>query len=149
MLNINKRGNKRMKVKKAGCVLINLENKKVALVYRKNTDDFSFPKGHLEEGETLLECAIRETEEEVGRNCKLIDEKEIGLLKYVTPKGEDVENYFYLAIDEGEVTREIDEKDKEKLVWKDIEEVEETLSYQDLKVFWRSVKEKVRKIMEN
>ena len=41
------------KVKKAGCILLDLKNKKVALVYRENLKDFSFPKGHLEENESI------------------------------------------------------------------------------------------------
>ena len=45
-----------MIVKKAGCILINLDTEEIALVLRKGK--FSFPKGHLEEGETLQECAI-------------------------------------------------------------------------------------------
>jgi 8-oxo-dGTP diphosphatase len=56
-----------MKILKAGCILLDLNNNKVGLVYRRKHNDFSFPKGHLEKGETLEECAIRETEEETGR----------------------------------------------------------------------------------
>lgn len=39
-----------MSIKKAGTILINLENKKIGLVYRENQKDYTFPKGHLEEG---------------------------------------------------------------------------------------------------
>ena len=51
-----------MSVKKAGCILINYEKQKIALVCRNN--EYSFPKGHLEKGETIQECALRETIEE-------------------------------------------------------------------------------------
>lgn len=51
-------------IKKAGCVLINFETNDIALVYRD--EHYSFQKGHLEIGETLQECAIRETKEETG-----------------------------------------------------------------------------------
>lgn len=53
---------------KAGTILVDKENKKVALVYRKKHNDYSFPKGHLEKKETIKECALRETEEEVRKS---------------------------------------------------------------------------------
>ena len=51
-----------MIVQKAGCILLNYDKQKIALVCRNN--EYSFPKGHLEENETIQECAIRETIEE-------------------------------------------------------------------------------------
>lgn len=42
-----------MKVEKAGCILINKKNNKIGLVYREKQKDYSFPKGHKEDGETL------------------------------------------------------------------------------------------------
>ena len=38
----------------------------VLLVHRPYYDDWSFPKGKLEPGETELECALREVKEETG-----------------------------------------------------------------------------------
>ena len=127
-----------MKTKKAGCILMNTNTKKIALVYING--ECSFPKGHLEKGETLRECAIRETREETGHDCRLISNKEIAIINYSTPSGEKVENYMYLAIDEGETKEKIDEKDKEICVWKKIEEIEGSLSYQNLKDAWKEIK---------
>jgi 8-oxo-dGTP pyrophosphatase MutT (NUDIX family) len=45
--------------------------KKVLLVHRPKYDDWSFPKGKLEPGETDEECALREVEEETGLRCEL------------------------------------------------------------------------------
>lgn len=53
-----------MTTKKAGCILINLETKKIALVNRKN--EYSFPKGHLEVGKTWKE--IKDKVENVIKN---------------------------------------------------------------------------------
>lgn len=132
-----------MKILKAGTVLINLQNKEICLVYNKDDKSYAFPKGHLEKDETLQECAIRETEEETGHTCSLINEKEIGILKYVTPAGEDVELHLYLAKDTGIVTRKINPKDKEETLWIDIEKVEEKILYQDLKELWLNMKNNI------
>ena len=130
---------------KAGCVLINRENKQIGLVYRKKCDDYSFPKGHLEKDETLYECAIRETEEETGRKCKLVSEKEVGIIEYTNFEG-NIKTYMYLAIDEGVTDRIIDEKDKEELVWVNYDDVIDKLSYQNLKDFWKKIELRVREI---
>ena len=98
-----------MATQKAGTVLVNLSNKKIALVYRRDNLGYEFPKGHIEEGETLEECAVRETEEETGRKNYIVEKLE--KLNYITGKGEEVELHMYLAIDDGR-THEIIEEDR-------------------------------------
>ena len=137
-----------MALKKGGCILVDLESKKIGLVYRKKKDDYSFPKGHIEEGETVIDCAIRETIEETGRNLHLVSDKEIGINKYKNGKGNDVDCYFYLAIDDGPSNKEIDEKDKEELVWVDFDKVCEVVSFRNLKEFWEVIKDKVEEVLK-
>ena len=43
----------------------------VALVHRPRYDDWSFPKGKLDPGETWEQAALREVEEEIGLRCRL------------------------------------------------------------------------------
>lgn len=131
-------------LKKAGCILINLDNKEVALVCRNG--EYSFPKGHLEENETLQECAIRETIEETGHNCHLLNNKELSIIKYNDSEGNEIENHLFLAIDDGLSKIEINEKDKEITVWKKYNEVEETLSHQNQKEFWNEIKFEIENI---
>ena len=78
-----------MSTLKAGVVLLNLKNHKIGLIYREKQNDYTFPKGHLEKGETLQECAIRETAEETKRDCVLLYEDPIGIITYQTPQGEE------------------------------------------------------------
>lgn len=78
--------------KKAGCILINMKEKQIALVLRKG--NYSFPKGHLEEKETIKECAKRETIEETGHEVEILGE-EISIMRYKSSGGENVENHFF------------------------------------------------------
>lgn len=136
-----------MSIKKAGTILINLENKKIGLVYRDEQEDYSFPKGHLEEGETLTECAVRETEEETLRKNHLINNKVVAIDRYSSGKEKNVETYYYLAIDDGETSKDIPQKDREELVWKNLEEVSDLLTYNNLKEMWTNIKDKVTSII--
>ena len=52
----------------AGALCWRVKKKKleVLLIHRQRYDDWSWPKGKLDRGETLPECAVREVYEEVG-----------------------------------------------------------------------------------
>lgn len=128
-----------MKIDKGGCILINSENK-VAIVYRKYRDDFSFPKGHLEKDENILDAAIRETEEEIKRKVKLISEKEICREEYSSFEGEIVVHY-YLGFDDGESDN--DSEDVHDLIWCDIDKVVDMLTHESTKKMFLDVKDKI------
>lgn len=138
-----------MIVKKAGSILLNLKTKQIGLVYRESENDFSFPKGHVENGETLQQCAIRETEEETLRANHLLLNDEIYTLKYITPSGEDVENHIYISIDDGPTTKNISLDDQENLKWMYPSDVENVLSYDNVKELWHTVKSPIERILEN
>lgn len=60
-----------LKTKIAGGVIVN-ECNEIAIVNQKGTS-WSLPKGHIEEGETEIDAAIREIHEETGiKELKLI-----------------------------------------------------------------------------
>ena len=131
-------------VKKAGCILINMKEKKIALVLRKG--EYSFPKGHLEEMETIRDCARRETIEETGHEVEIIGE-EISIIRYKSSGGEYVENHFFVGIDTGLTDKKIAKNCKEETEWFEINKVEEKLSYQNLKDTWKEIKHKIEKII--
>ena len=56
-------------IRAAGGVV--LHEGQIAVVHRPKYDDWSLPKGKLEPGETWLEAAVREVEEECGLRCRL------------------------------------------------------------------------------
>jgi 8-oxo-dGTP diphosphatase len=46
----------------------------LVLVHRPAYDDWTFPKGKAEDGESDEDCALREVHEETGLRCRLGDE---------------------------------------------------------------------------
>lgn len=62
--------------KSCGAIIIYKEREdsyKVLLVRNNNGRNYSFPKGHVEKGETEQETAIREIKEETGLDVEIID----------------------------------------------------------------------------
>ena len=59
----------------------------IVLVYRSRYDDWSFPKGKLDRGESYQQAALREVTEETGLLCALGDE--LTSTRYRDGKGRD------------------------------------------------------------
>ena len=80
----------------------------VLLVHRPKYDDWSFPKGKLEDDETWEECAVREVEEETGLRCTVGEE--IGRTHYVVLQGPKEVRYFRMTCGgEARPQNEVDE----------------------------------------
>jgi 8-oxo-dGTP diphosphatase len=72
----------------------------VALVHRPKYDDWSFPKGKLDAGETYEEAALREVEEETGYRARL--EREIPPTRYRDATGRPkVVRYWTMTPEDG------------------------------------------------
>ena len=80
----------------------------VLLVHRPKHDDWSFPKGKLEDGESWEEGALREVEEETGLRCMLGEE--VGRTNYDVPEGpKEVRYYRMTSDDDPRAQNEVDE----------------------------------------
>lgn len=133
--------------KKAGCYLVDTNTRQVALIYREKLKDFSFPKGHLEENETIKECAIRETAEETKRVAKIINAIPPLIERYITPKGERCETHMFVATDQGKSDNT--STDTHEVVWIPLEDVESKLSYESLKASWRKVLPQILELIKH
>ena len=134
-----------MKTLKAGCFLINTQTKCVAIVHREKQNDYSFPKGHVEDGEDIKVAALREVAEETKREARIIEQFKPFVEEYTTPKGEDCICYMYIAEDIG--ASDNDSWDMHDTLWVHFDKVEEILSYPSLKSMWRIVKDIIVKEM--
>ena len=66
----------------AGGVVVDKETRepRVLLVHRPVFDDWSFPKGKVDIGETVEQAALREVREEAGLDCRII--RELATVRY-------------------------------------------------------------------
>ncbi len=97
----------------------------ILVVHRPVHEDWSFPKGKLEEGETLDVTAVREVHEETGMACRIV--RFIGHTEYVDRKGRPkTVAYWVMAVEAGSfvVNEEVDE-----VRWITLERASELLSY--------------------
>ncbi|MGM1028275.1 MAG: NUDIX hydrolase [Actinomycetota bacterium] len=103
----------------------------VLLVERTQHRDHSLPKGKLDPGETLPECAAREIEEETGVRIGL--EAPLGTSEYRLPDGRDKVVYYWQAfVDEDEVARAPFEPNDEilELEWLPLEAAKARCTYE-------------------
>ena len=81
----------------AGAVLYTIINNKINyLVSLDFHNNWGFPKGHLEQGETSTEAAIREIKEEVGIDATLDTNFKKELI-YVMPNGIEKHSIYYIG----------------------------------------------------
>ncbi|HET8893634.1 MAG TPA: NUDIX hydrolase [Gaiellaceae bacterium] len=98
----------------------------VLLVHRPRYDDWTFPKGKADEGESDEDCALREVYEETGLRCAL--EHELVTTTYVDARGRPKRVRWWsmhpVADDGFTPGHEVDE-----LLWLQPDEAAEQLSY--------------------
>ena len=101
------------------------------LVTKDFHNNYGFPKGHIEEGETEIEAATREIKEEVGLDVT-IDEDFRHELNYVMPNGIDKKSIYYLASYKDQTPVKQEEEVQEILLL-NYEEAIKTLTFENMK----------------
>jgi len=111
--------------------------RRVLLVHRPGYDDWSFPKGKLDGGETVEQAALREVNEETGLQCQILRELAVTQYQYRTrnkgrlkPKSV---HYFLMEPLSRLIKVPVEEVDLAE--WLEIEEARKRLTYvQDRKL---------------
>jgi 8-oxo-dGTP pyrophosphatase MutT (NUDIX family) len=93
-------------VRAAGGIVV--DEGRVLLIHRPKYDDWSFPKGKLEQGESWEQAALREVEEETGIACEL--DGFAGTTRYdVTGGPKEVRYYLMTPAGDARAQNEVDE----------------------------------------
>lgn len=118
-----------IKEKSCGCIIIH-ENK-VLLVYEKGRDFWGLPKGHVEEGESEVQTAVREVKEEVGIDVEVDTNKRYSI-KYIIRNEIEKTCILFIAKPKNyNIQKQEDEIGDVK--WCDFDEAIETLTFDDWK----------------
>ncbi|MET3173652.1 UNVERIFIED_ORG: 8-oxo-dGTP pyrophosphatase MutT (NUDIX family)/phosphohistidine phosphatase SixA [Arthrobacter sp. UYCu721] len=92
---------------------INSDGLEVLLIHRPRYDDWSWPKGKIDAGETIPECAAREVQEEIGLAAPL------GIplppIHYHVPSGLKVVHYWAVHVNGARLVP--DGKEVDRVVW--------------------------------
>lgn len=123
--------------KSCGCIVF--YNGKV-LVEKSINGFYGFPKGHIEKGETEVECAIRETLEETGIRAK-VDSSNRFEISYLVHDNILKSVIFFISSLDGSDDISIQEEEVSSACWVDINSVRDILTFDNLKCLWDNVLE--------
>lgn len=122
--------------KSCGAIIIYKESEstyKVLLVKNHNGRNFSFPKGHVEKGESEKETAIREIKEETGLDVEIIDDfREVS---DYTPFGKIKKRVVFFMAQAFSDKVSIQEEELDSYKWVDLYDADKACTYDnDLRV---------------
>lgn len=127
-------------MQKAGAIILRHRDVKpeVLLIYRKKTNDWTFPKGHVEAGEDAAMAVVREVKEETGLDVQVV--KPLPKNEYDSAAEGHVETTMFLVelIDPSQPMHL--EHDGDELRWMTFHEAELMLTHENLKGYLRAFK---------
>lgn len=135
-----------MPIQKAGAIVLSQRNPAlVALLYRSRQGDWSFPKGHIEKGESAPETMRREVMEETGLSVRLVGK--LPPMEYNHPRGDHIVVRMFLMQSQDDTALKT-EFNGDKIVWVPYEEVADKLTHDNAKQYYHETFRQVKKEIE-
>lgn len=134
-----------MKEKSCGAIVYKKENGELKfLLVHQNNNNYSFPKGHMEENETELETALREIKEETNLDVEIDTDFRHQVTYLVESRNVMKDTVYFLATPKSD-----DLKPQEGEIlncdWYSYEETNKNLNYPDLKEILESAYNYIKK----
>ena len=126
-----------MKNEKSCGAIVEL-NDKILLVKQKKSGNYGFPKGHILNGESEIDTAIREVYEETNVDIEIDDKKRYSL-SYIQDENINKEVVYFLAKPKKNFKIKNQECEISNVFWVDKKEVRDILTYDNLKQVWDKV----------
>lgn len=126
------------KEKSCGAIVLKKENDEFkVLLLKHQKGHISFPKGHVENGETEKETAIREIKEETNLDVKFIE----GFRKVISysPKENVLKDVVYFLAYPLNNDLVIEEKEIKEAYWVSLKEAFDLITYNDDKLLFNEV----------
>lgn len=127
----------------ASIFIINPENKKILLVKHKKFNKWVQPGGHIEDGETPEEAALREAYEETNLRISLIGERfpresdfirPLGIQKNMNDRGDLHIDIIYVGVPKNDFHESFDKEESYAIKWFTREEIEHYDVFPDIKI---------------
>ncbi|MEG1494844.1 MAG: NUDIX domain-containing protein [Bacilli bacterium] len=112
--------------------IIDLNKQKILLIYHKKFQNWIQPGGHLKEGESPEEGAIRQAYEETGVRVKLVYQKPFMVEEYNNFAG-NIIDYQYVAVPVTDNQTLVNSEESFTLDWFSLEELEHIPVFPDVK----------------
>lgn len=114
-----------MKVEKScGCIVIDGRN---VLLVKQTKGHWSFPKGHMEEGESEIQTAVREVKEETNVDA-IPDETKRYVEEYLMDNG-NMKQVIYFVSKQASSNIKAQESEIAEITWLPFEKALETITY--------------------
>jgi 8-oxo-dGTP pyrophosphatase MutT (NUDIX family) len=125
-------------IPKAGGIILRKENEntQILMIFRNKLQDWSFPKGHMADGETAEQTAIREVLEETGLTVSVL--KELPAHEYINNEGNPIIAHMFLMTTTDSTLLRVEHKG-DILEWVSTERAKDLISYDNLKMYLTKV----------
>ena len=134
------------KEKSCGAIVFYLKEDKeqILLIKHSNSGHWSFPKGHVEAGETEVETAVREIMEETGVNAD-IDTRFRTVVTY-SPKKDVIKDvvYFFATTDNYDTRNQ--EEEVSEVRWVDIDKAPEVTNEEKMRPIYKKLNDKLKNV---